>query len=181
MHEDALLVLPELLARLGIERPLLVGHSDGASIALIHASEHPVSGLVLLAPHVFVEDMCITAIEEVNAGFEASLLERMARHHDDPTVTFRGWADVWLDPAFRAWDISDLLPRVTAPTLVSQGADDQYGTLAQVDAVTDGISGDSEVVVVPGGHSPHLEQPDKVVAAAVRFIRSVARSDRAAR
>jgi pimeloyl-ACP methyl ester carboxylesterase len=181
MHEDAFIVLPEVLMRLEIERPVLVGHSEGASIALIHASEHPVSGLVILAPHVFVEDMCIAAIEEVSAGFEANLLERMARHHDDPTVTFGGWAGVWLDPAFRDWDISDLLPRVTAPTLVIQGADDQYGTLAQVDAVVDGISGDSEVMVVPGGHSPHLEQRDKVVGAAVRFIGSVARSDGAAR
>jgi pimeloyl-ACP methyl ester carboxylesterase len=174
MHEDARVVLPEVLAGLGVERPLLVGHSDGASIALIHAAEHPVSGLVLLAPHVFVEDMCVAAIEEVDAGFEASLRERMARHHNDPTVTFRGWADVWLDPAFRAWDIGDLLPRITAPTLVIQGADDQYGTLAQVDAVVEGISGEPEVLVVPGGHSPHLEQPERVVEAIVRFAGAVA-------
>ena len=175
MHEEAREVLPELLAALAIERPILVGHSDGASIALIYASEHDVSGLVLLAPHVFVEEICVTEIAKVNDGFEERLRERMARHHDDPAVTFRGWADVWLDPAFRDWNLAPLLPGVTAPTLLVQGLDDQYGTLAQVEAVADGIAGPAEILTVPGGHSPHLEQHDRVLEAVLAFVRVSAR------
>jgi len=172
MHEEALQVLPELLREHGIERPVLVGHSDGASIALIHASEHPVTGLALMAPHVFVEQICvdvITATRDTFAG--GGLRERMARHHNDPDVTFSGWCEVWLDPAFRDWNLEPLLPRIAAPALLIQGRDDEYGTLAQIDAIQGGLAGPSERLIVSGGHSPHLEHPDVVPDAIASFIK----------
>jgi pimeloyl-ACP methyl ester carboxylesterase len=172
MHEEAREVLPALLRAARIERPVLVGHSDGASIALIYAAEHEIEGLVLLAPHVFVEDVCVEAITQTRRVFEQEdLRERMARHHADPTVTFSGWCDVWLDPEFRDWNLEALLPQITAPTLVIQGRDDEYGTLAQVEAVAQGVSGPVEQLVVPGGHAPHLEQPERVLAAVGDFAR----------
>jgi pimeloyl-ACP methyl ester carboxylesterase len=174
MHEEAREVLPSVLRALGIERPILVGHSDGASIALIHAAEHDVAGVVALAPHVFVEEMCVAAIAEVASGFHDGLEQRMARYHDDPALTFRGWADVWLDPAFRGWNLEPLLPSIAAPTLVIQGSDDEYGTLAQIDAIAGAVSGPLETLVVPGGHSPHLEQSEAVTAAATRFVLGLA-------
>jgi pimeloyl-ACP methyl ester carboxylesterase len=174
MHEEAREVLPAVLAALGLERPILVGHSDGGSIALIYAAEHDdPTGLVLLAPHVFVEEICVSAIAEVRAGFEERLRERMARHHDDPVVTFRGWSEIWLDPAFRSWNLEGLLPGITAPALLIQGRDDQYGTLAQVEAIERGVAGRAETLVLPGGHAPQLEQPEAVLAAIERFVREL--------
>jgi pimeloyl-ACP methyl ester carboxylesterase len=171
MHEEALEVLPEVLRDAGIESPVLVGHSDGASIALIHASEHPVSGLALMAPHVFVEQVCVEAIRGTRETFASGgLRERMARHHKDPDVTFSGWCDVWLDPEFRSWNIEELLPRIAVPALLIQGADDEYGTLAQIDAVERGLSGPVARLVLPGGHSPHLDHPEDVPAAIAAFI-----------
>jgi pimeloyl-ACP methyl ester carboxylesterase len=174
MHEEGLEVLPEVLAAAGIERPLVVGHSDGASIALIHAARHPTAGLALLAPHVFVEDICVEAIAETREVFSnGGLRERMARHHRDPEVTFSGWCDVWLDPEFRSWNLEEFLPDIDVPVLLIQGADDEYGTLAQIDAIERGVSGRVERLVVSGGHSPHLEHPDEVPAQVARFIRSL--------
>lgn len=165
MHEEALDVLPRLLAEHGLDRPVLLGHSDGASIALIHASEHPVAGLVLLAPHVFVEDVTVASIEEARTVFETTDLKaRMARYHRDPERTFRLWNDVWLDPAFRDWTIEDVLPRITAPTLAIQGAHDQYGTLAQLDPI------DARRVVLDCRHAPHLEAPEETLRAVTEFL-----------
>lgn len=166
MHEEALDVLPRLLQAHEIERPVLVGHSDGASIALIHASQHPVDRLVLLAPHVFVEDISIAAIAEARETFETTdLRERMGRYHRDPERTFRLWNDVWLAPEFRSWNIRDVLAQVTAPTLVIQGARDQYGTLAQVDAIDP-----DQRVVLDCRHAPHLEAPEETLRATVEFL-----------
>jgi pimeloyl-ACP methyl ester carboxylesterase len=171
MHEEAREVLPDVLERLELECPVLVGHSDGGSIALIYAAEHDdVTGLVLLAPHVFVEDVCIAAIADVESAFEERLRDRMARHHDDPVVTFRGWADVWLDPSFRGWSLEGLLPSITAPTLLIQGRDDEYGTAAQIDAIAAAISAPAEKLFVSGGHSPHLEQQETVLHTIERFV-----------
>jgi pimeloyl-ACP methyl ester carboxylesterase len=171
MHEEAREVLPAVLAALGLERPILVGHSDGGSIALIYAAEHEdPAGLVLLAPHVFVEEICVSAIADVRGGFEERLRERMARHHDDPGVTFRGWSEVWLDPEFRSWNLEGLLPGIVAPVLLIQGRDDQYGTLAQVESIARGVAGPAETLVLPGGHAPQLEQPEAVLAAIERFV-----------
>jgi pimeloyl-ACP methyl ester carboxylesterase len=153
---------------------VLVGHSDGASIALIHAAAHPVRALVLLAPHVFVEDLSVASIAEARDAFETtSLRERMARHHRDAEATFRLWNDIWLAPEFRDWNIEDVLPAITAPVLLIQGQHDQYGTLAQVETVRDGVAGPAELVVLDARHAPHLEAPEETLAAAAAFIRRV--------
>ena len=174
-HDEALVVLPALLAQLDAPEPLLVGHSDGGSIALIHAAHHPVSGLALMAPHVVVEDVTVEAIRGTRREFEeGELRARMARHHDDPDAAFRGWCDVWLDPAFRAWSLEADAEAVSAPTLLIQGADDPYGSLDQLDRIEARVRGPVARLVVPGGHSPHLEQPDAVVAAIAEFAAGLA-------
>ena len=173
-HEEALEVLPELLRDLDAPEPILVGHSDGGSIALVHAAHHPVTGLVLLAPHVVVEDVCIEAIRETREAYlHDGLRERMARHHDDPDAAFWGWCDVWLDPAFRAWSLEEEAERVRAPSLLVQGADDPYGTLDQLDRIEARAQGTTQRLVVPGGHSPHVEHADAVVTAVARFTEAL--------
>jgi pimeloyl-ACP methyl ester carboxylesterase len=174
-HEEALEVLPELRERLDLASAVLVGHSDGASIALIHAAHHPVERLILLAPHVVVEDVTVEAIRQTRATYlEEGLRERMARHHDDPDAAFWGWCDVWLDPAFRDWSLEPETARVTAPMLLVQGEHDPYGTLDQLDRIEARAPGPVQRLVVPGGHSPHLEQPDAVVEAVAAFAAGVA-------
>jgi pimeloyl-ACP methyl ester carboxylesterase len=169
-HREALELLPRLLAALGVHEPLLVGHSDGASVALIHAGRHPVCGLVLLAPHVFVEPLTLASIRQTRDSYlRGELRERMARHHDDVDAAFWGWCDMWLHPDFRAWNLEGDAALVTVPTLLIQGADDPYGTLEQLDRIEARIRGPVSRLVVPGGHSPHLAAPDQVVAAVARF------------
>ncbi len=173
MHHEADVVLPVVLAALGIERPILVGHSDGASIALLYAGAgHPVTAIVCLAPHVFVEPESVAGIEEAKRVFESSpMAERMRRYHADPVATFRGWNDVWLSDEFRDWDITDRLGAIRAPLLLIQGTDDQYGTFAQLDAIAAGVRGPVEQVRVDGaGHAPHLDARDEVVAAIAAFV-----------
>ena len=175
MHDEALHVLPDLLAQLNIENPILIGHSDGASIALIYAGAHDlVRGLVLLAPHVFVEDLSVVSIAEAKAKFETTNLpEKLARHHRDPARTFWGWNNIWLHPDFRAWNIEDYLPRITCPILAIQGLDDQYGTMAQVQAIARQCRGPVEVLSLPDcRHSPQRDQPDEVLAAIAKFVQS---------
>jgi pimeloyl-ACP methyl ester carboxylesterase len=163
-------VLPALLTELDAPEPLLVGHSDGASIALVHAARHPVSGLALLAPHVFLEDAMVPPIRVTRREFEeGELRARLARHHDDPDAAFHGWCDVWLDPAMRDWSLEPDAAEVAAPTLLIQGAEDEYASLAHLDRIEAGVRGPVSRLVVPGGHSPHLEQPDAVVAAIADF------------
>ncbi len=179
-HEEALVVLPEVLRRLEADEPILVGHSDGASIALIAAAGSPVSGLVLMAPHVVVEDVTLDAIRETRERFETTdLRERLARHHDDPDVAFHNWCDVWLDPAFRSWTLEPEAERVTCPVLLIQGTEDPYGTLDQLDRIEARVRGPLRRLVVPGGHSPHRDAPESVlreVAAFVEEIDELARS-----
>jgi pimeloyl-ACP methyl ester carboxylesterase len=171
MHEEALDVLPGLLREHGIERPVLVGHSDGGSIALIHASRHPVSALVLLAPHVFVEDVSVASIAEARETFETTdLKDRMGRYHRDAERTFRLWNDIWLAPEFRDWNIEDVLGGVTVPTLLIQGEHDQYGTLAQIDAIEAGLRGEVTRAVLDCAHAPHLEAPEETLQAAAAFL-----------
>jgi pimeloyl-ACP methyl ester carboxylesterase len=175
MHDEADDVLPALLAHLGIERPLLVGHSDGASIALLYAGAgHPVAGLVLLAPHVFVEDCSIDGIAAAREAYEGTdLRARVARHHVDADSTFRGWNDVWLSADFRDWDITDRLGAIDVPVLVVQGTDDQYGSLAQLDAIEHGVTGPVTRLVLPDvGHASHLEAPSATLSAVATFINS---------
>ncbi|HUF01089.1 MAG TPA: alpha/beta hydrolase [Gaiellaceae bacterium] len=172
-HEEALTVLPAVLRQLDIEDPVLVGHSDGASIALIYAGAHPAGGLVLLAPHVVVEDVTLEAIRETRDRFETGLRERLARHHDDPDAAFRGWCDVWLDTSFRTWTLEEDAARVDCPVLLVQGADDPYGTLDQLERIEANVRGPARRLVVPGGHSPHLEAPEAVLREVVRFLDEV--------
>lgn len=179
MHREATEVLPQVLERLSLDDPVLVGHSDGASIALVHAGTPglaPVSALMLLAPHVVVEDESIAGIEQARETFLATDLERrMGRHHADPTSTFWGWNDIWLSPEFRTWDITDVLARVDVPVLAMQGHDDQYGTLHQLDLVERGVRGQvSRVHFDDCGHAPHLERPDATLQAMTGFLRSLA-------
>jgi pimeloyl-ACP methyl ester carboxylesterase len=169
-HEEALEVLPEVLAQLDAPEPILVGHSDGASIALIHAGHHPVSGIALLAPHVFVEDVTVAEIRIARERYtEGDLRERMARHHHDVDAAFHGWCDVWLDPAFRDWNLEADAERATCPVLLIQGVDDPYGTLEQLDRIQARVRGPVTRIEVAGGHSPHLEAGDEVLAAISEF------------
>jgi pimeloyl-ACP methyl ester carboxylesterase len=177
LHDEALRVLPELLGRLGAHRPVLVGHSDGASIALIYAGAgHEASGLVVMAPHVFVEDVSIRSIEQAKVAFETTdMAERLARSHRDARRTFYLWNDVWLDPEFRAWNIEQYLPGIRCPLLAIQGEDDEYGTVAQLDSIRATVPGRCEVVMLPAcGHRVHRDQPEAALAALVRFVRELA-------
>jgi pimeloyl-ACP methyl ester carboxylesterase len=176
MHHEALEVLPALLASHGFVRPVLVGHSDGASIALIHAGHHhPVAGLVLLAPHVFVEDVTVAAIAAAADAYRTThLRDRLARYHDDVDGVFWGWNEAWLSDGFRAWDIRDELRDIQAPVLAIQGEDDAYGTLAQLDAIERGVRGSFERLVVPSaGHVLHSGDTDWLVNAVAGFYRSL--------
>ena len=174
MHDEALIVLPALLDRLAIERPVLIGHSDGASIALIHAggSGRAVAGLVLLAPHVFVEDLSVASITAARVAFETTdLATRLARHHRDPAATFRRWNDIWLHPDFRGWNIGEYLPRVRCPVLAIQGEDDEYGTAAQLKAIREHAGAPVDVLLLADcRHSPHRDQPEATLAATAGFI-----------
>lgn len=173
MHHEADVVLPALLVELGVGRPVLIGHSDGASIALAFAGAgHEVAGIVCLAPHVFVEDETIAGIEAARDQFESSpMAERMARYHRDPHATFRGWNDVWLHPEFRSWSIEDRLAAITAPVLLIQGTEDEYGTTAQLDAIEAGVAGPTRRVEIAGaGHAPHLDARERVVRSIVEFV-----------
>jgi len=172
MHDEALVVLPALLDALRIEHPILLGHSDGGSIALIHtgACGRPVAGLVLMAPHVFVEDVSIASIAQAKVAWRTSdLRERLARHHDDVDAAFTGWNDIWLHPDFRAWTIEDETRRVRCPVLAIQGEDDEYGTMEQVERIAR-LAPDVDLVrLADCRHSPHRDQPDAVLAALARF------------
>jgi pimeloyl-ACP methyl ester carboxylesterase len=177
MHDEALHGLPDLLAQLHIENPILIGHSDGASIALIHAGGHGhVRGLVLLAPHVFVEDLSVASIADAKTKFETTNLpEKLARHHRDAARTFWGWNRIWLHPDFRSWNIEEYLPRITCPILVIQGLDDQYGTMAQVQAIAQQAAGPVEILpLAECRHSPQRDQAEATLAAIRRFVRQFA-------
>ena len=173
MHAEALEALPALLGRLDIDRPVLVGHSDGGSIALIHAGAgHPVAGLALLAPHVFVEDRSVRGIEAAADAFRhTELRRRLGRYHADVDATFGGWSGAWLSGPFRDWNIEAFLPAISAPVLVVQGDGDEYGTLAQVDAIVRGVRGPVDRLIVTGaGHEPQRDAPDLVTARVGAFV-----------
>ncbi len=181
MHREALDVLPEVLDQLGIDAPILIGHSDGASIALIHAGagKRPVRGVVAMAPHVFVEDITVKSIAEAKTTFQNSdLADRLGRYHDDAVSTFRGWNDIWLHPDFRRWNIEEVLAGIAVPVLLIQGEDDQYGTVAQVDAIARQVSGPVETVMLPDcTHSPHQVQKDATIEAISGFVARLRKPD----
>lgn len=173
MHAEALTALPEVLQRLDIRNPVLVGHSDGASIALIHAgaAQCPVRALVLLAPHVFVEDLTVASIAAARDTYRTTdLPAKLGRYHDDVDNTFWGWNDIWLDPEFRHWNIEALLPRIACPVLAIQGQDDEYGTMAQLDCIARRIEDVTLIKLANCHHSPHRDQPLAVIAAVSEFV-----------
>jgi pimeloyl-ACP methyl ester carboxylesterase len=162
MHDEARDILPYVLEQIDFSAGLLVGHSDGASIAALYAGSYHddrVKGLVLMAPHVVVEDMTVTEIAKAKIAYETTdLKDKLARWHKDVDNAFYGWNGAWLDPEFRHWDITDSLPHIGVPVQVIQGLDDQYGTLKQVELIKAGCGGPVEPVLLPGvKHSPHRE------------------------
>jgi len=175
MHHEALDVLPRLLDSFEISRPVLFGHSDGASIALIYCGSQPHSpaALIVEAPHVFVEPVTVASIAAVRDRYRSTdLRERLARHHGANVDTlFESWAATWLSDEFRDWNIETYLAAITCPTLVIQGADDEYGTARQVNAVANGVSGEVATVLLDAcGHSPHIDQRDAVERLSWQFL-----------
>lgn len=180
MHLQAQEVLPAFLAAVGVQGPVwLFGHSDGASIALLHAAAHAssVCGLVVLAPHILVEDITVRNIEGARTAYQTSdLRARLGRYHDDPDSAFWGWNRIWLDPAFRAWNIEAELASVRAPVLAVQGLEDEYGTLAQIHGIARRVPGTQLLELAGCGHSPHRDRPEDVVRATVDFVRSASQA-----
>jgi pimeloyl-ACP methyl ester carboxylesterase len=173
MHREAEVVLPALLEAAGIERPVLLGHSDGASIALIHAglAHAAVRALIVLAPHLFVEDISVRSIARAKVAYETTdLPARLARYHDDPDSAFRGWNDAWLDPEFRAWNIEASLESISCPVLAIQGEDDEYGTRAQIDALAGRLPNARTFMLTACGHSPHRDRPAETLTAITGFL-----------
>ncbi|MGE0332913.1 MAG: alpha/beta fold hydrolase [Ramlibacter sp.] len=174
MHREAWEVLPALLGVLGVSRPVLVGHSDGGSIALLHASRHPVQACIVMAPHVMVEDVSIRSIEQARVAYESGgLRERLARYHADVDTAFWQWNDVWLSSAFRAFDIREDCRRISAPVLALQGVDDAYGTMRQIEEIAPTQGPLRLQAIAACGHSPHRDQPAQVTELIARFVRQL--------
>ncbi len=177
MHDEAD-VLAEVMRHHGVREAIVVGHSDGASIALIYAGRNvsgPLRGLILEAPHVFVETLSIESIAAMKGAWETTdLRNRLARHHRDVDNAFRGWNDVWLDPAFRDWNIEEYLPEIEVPILVIQGSDDEYGTWKQVEAIERQVRAPVQTLHVPGaGHAAHRDQPELVLRKMAAFVKTL--------
>lgn len=175
MHDEALAILPRVLEAAGIRRTILLGHSDGASIALIHAGgmqNFSLRGLILIAPHLFVEDISVASIEAARDAYETTdLPARLARHHRDPGNAFWGWNDAWLDPGFRAWRIDEYVPTIRVPMLAFQGSDDEYGTAAQLRPLeTDSYCPVATHLVAGARHTPHLTHEAVVLALIAPFV-----------
>jgi len=177
MHRQAQEVLPPVLAALGVaEGPYwLFGHSDGGSIALLHAAAFPerVAGLVVCAPHLFVEGLTVASIEQAREAYATTdLRAKLTKHHDDPDSAFRGWNDIWLDPDFLAWTIEAEVATLRCPVLAVQGHDDQYGTMAQIERIAERLpAGQVELLKLDAcGHSPHRDQPKALIDRVVDFV-----------
>jgi pimeloyl-ACP methyl ester carboxylesterase len=178
MQIEALDVLPKLLERLGFRRGLLVGHSDGASIAAIYAGgvqDHRVRGVAMIAPHFVVEELSVASIEEIRRAYETTdLRAKLKRWHSDVDNAFHGWNQAWLDPKFRNWDISEYLAYIRVPVAILQGADDQYGTIRQIEIAQEECYCPVDVTVIPGaGHSPHREAPGATLDAISEFAKRI--------
>jgi pimeloyl-ACP methyl ester carboxylesterase len=179
MHREALEALPALLAELGIERPLLFGHSDGGSIALIFAGAFPAVplGVIVMAPHEFVEEETLAGIRAAReAWIETDLAQKLARHHHDAGRVFRDWNDTWLSADFRDWNIEEYLAQIRCPVLAIQGADDEYATMRQVEVIAERVAGAALLKLPACGHSPHRDQPAAVLGAVDAFVRRVSGS-----
>jgi pimeloyl-ACP methyl ester carboxylesterase len=180
MQDEARAVLPRLLAAIGFRRGLLLGHSDGASIAAIHAGsvqDHRVRGLVLIAPHFLTEDVGIAEIARARAAFAATdLRAKLARWHDDVDTAFKGWSDAWLDPDFRNWNITDALAYIRVPILIVQGERDQYATVRQIEVAQQECTCPVDVALLLGiGHAPHREAPAATLRAVSDFANRLLR------
>jgi pimeloyl-ACP methyl ester carboxylesterase len=178
MHVEALQVLPKLLDTIGFRRGLLVGHSDGASIAAIYAGgsgDHRVRGIAMIAPHFVVEDISVISIAEIKQAYETSdLRSKLKRWHTDVDNAFYGWNGAWLDAKFRDWDISEYLAYIRVPAAILQGADDQYGTIRQIEIAREECYCPVDVTIIPGaGHSPHREAPGATLDAIAEFARTI--------
>ena len=176
MHHEGEVVLPALLDKLGISRPILLGHSDGGSISLIFAGKYPdrPRALILEAPHVFVEDLSVASITQAKNRYQTTNLRpKLARYHQHVDETFWGWNDIWLDPKFRSWNIGEYLPAIRCPILCIQGEEDEYGTVAQVKAIKARVPA-TEIVMLPDcKHSPHRDQPKLTLERIVEFVAAV--------
>jgi pimeloyl-ACP methyl ester carboxylesterase len=173
MHDEARFALPHLLDQLDIQNPVLLGHSDGASIALIHtgSGERRVSGLIVLAPHVMVEDLTVSSIAAARVAFETTgLRQRLTRYHADVDSTFWGWNNIWLDAEFRTWSIEEFLPPIHCPILACQGKDDEYGTMEQIARISNAVNDVQVLELTHCGHSPHRDQPDRLLEAIATFV-----------
>ncbi len=173
MHREAQVALPELLAALAIDTPILVGHSDGASISLIYAGTgRPLRGMVIEAPHVMIEQLNMDGIRAARHAFETTdLPQKLGRHHRNPEKTFFGWHDAWMSPGFQQWNIENVLPGIRCPLMAIQGEDDAYGTMAQLDIIAAQVGGPCELIKLADcGHTPHKEQPEKTFSAVTRFV-----------
>jgi pimeloyl-ACP methyl ester carboxylesterase len=183
MHDEAEL-LADMLEQLGIRESILVGHSDGASIALIYAGGEKAAGLcglVLEAPHVFTEPSGLASIARIAEAYrESDLRERLARHHGPNTDNaFWGWNDVWLHPDFRDWNIEEFLPRIKVPILILQGEDDEYGTWRQIEAIQRQSGGPVEAEAIPAcGHTPHRKHPERTLRSMASFILKLRRTSK---
>jgi pimeloyl-ACP methyl ester carboxylesterase len=173
MHEEAS-KLPRILEAAGIKDAILVGHSDGASIAILHAGAHQCRGVILEAPHVFAEEPGLRSIEKARDAYQhGDLRARLSKYHQNVDATFWGWNGPWLHPDFRAWNIEASLPGITAPVLVIQGVDDEYGTRAQVDAISAKAGRVTALLLDKCGHAPHKDQPEATLQAMTRFVQSL--------
>src|SRR5215472_3606826 len=173
MHREAQTVLPEILRQAGIRQPLLLGQSDGASVAIIYAGTFPESpaGLILEAPHVFVEDITVSSIAQAREIYtETDLPQRLGRYHANVNSLFWGWNNIWLDPAFRSWNIETFLDSIRCPVLVLQGAQDEYGTVAQIDAIRTRIPSASAIMLEKCKHAPHRDRTDATLSAISQFL-----------
>ena len=178
MHEEAREVLPQILDAIEAEDVVLVGHSDGASIAAIYAGTYAdprLRGISLMAPHFIVEDVSISSIAEAKKAYDAAdLREKLARWHENVDVAFRGWNDAWLDPAFRQWDIRDLLAEIEVPVQIVQGEDDQYGTIRQIEVAREHLPAAPDVLMMKGvKHAPWKEAADATLEAIADFCERV--------
>ena len=173
MHVEALQVLPTVLDALQVRAPILVGHSDGGSIALLHAGGvvPPVRGVVVMAPHLFVEDVALDGIRRTVAAYRTTdLRTRLARFHDDVDGVFAGWSDIWLHPDFRAWNIEEYLSSIPCPVMALQGEDDEYGSFDQIDRIARQAKDVDRVKLADCRHSPHKDQPAAVIEAVAGFV-----------
>jgi pimeloyl-ACP methyl ester carboxylesterase len=186
MHVEALEVLPKLLDAIGFRRGLLLGHSDGASIAAIYAGgvqDHRVQGIAMIAPHFVVEDISVASIAEIRTAYETTdLKSKLKRWHSDVDNAFYGWNDAWLGPKFRDWDISEYLAYIRVPVAILQGADDRYGTIRQIEIAREECYCPVDVTVMAGaGHSPHREAPGATLDAISEFAHAVLQVDEGSR